>query len=523
MEDQSGITKDKLPMSSNPATKPTTDRGKRLTYDNKVILAPMVRIGTLPTRLLALDYGADIVYCEELIDFKLLQCKRIENDILGTVDFQMDDSKVVFRTCAQEKDKVVFQMGTADPQRALKVAQLVENDVAGIDVNMGCPKEYSTKGGMGSALLTQPERVKQILTALVQGISIPVTCKIRLLPTMEETLNLVKIIESTGVAALAVHGRLKEERPRHTLHCDDIKTIAEHVSIPVIANGGSKDLIKTYADIERFREMTGASSVMIAREAQWNPSIFRKEGRQPAEEIVKKYIKYAVDYENTYPNMKYCLQQILIDALETPNGRVLQHAQSVREICNIWGLEDYWREVSTKHTLARERRNNENQPGVVKKRKLEDGGCQSEMYVIFEKNEYTPANGTPKNVLMEYSHKAKLPKPEYKTEANRDRRFKAVVIVNNERYSSSYWAKSKKFAEQGAAIVCLHVLGVYDGRKDENHVTKKKPENGLSTTDKTKADERNSVEKKVNKSCDQTCDQTVEEEDVSLVAKSESS
>ena len=61
MEDQSGITKDKLPMSSNPATKPTTDRGKRLTYDNKVILAPMVRIGTLPTRLLALDYGADIV------------------------------------------------------------------------------------------------------------------------------------------------------------------------------------------------------------------------------------------------------------------------------------------------------------------------------------------------------------------------------------------------------------------------------------------------------------------------------
>ena len=88
---------------------------------------------------------------------------------------------------------------------------------------------------------------------------------------------------------------------------------------------------------------------------------------------------------------------------------------------------------------------------------------------------------------------------------------------------SLYRAKSKKFAEQGAAIVCLHVLGVYDGRKDENHVTKKKPENGLSTTDKTKADERNSVEKKVNKSCDQTCDQTVEEEDVSLVAKSESS
>ena len=114
-------------------------------YRNKIILAPMVRIGTLPTRLLAIDYGADLVYSEETIDWRLLRCKRLENskfysdcfhtdfdsilifyvEILGTIDFIDDDHKVVFRTCDKEKTKVVLQLGTCDPNRALKAAQLV--------------------------------------------------------------------------------------------------------------------------------------------------------------------------------------------------------------------------------------------------------------------------------------------------------------------------------------------------------------------------------------------------------------
>ncbi|XP_032364879.1 tRNA-dihydrouridine(20) synthase [NAD(P)+]-like, partial [Etheostoma spectabile] len=149
----------------------------------------------------------------------------------------------MFRTCERERDRVVLQMGTADPDRALAVARLVEKDVAAIDVNMGCPKEYSTKGGMGAALLSDPDKIEAILRKLVAGVSIPVTCKIRILPSLEETLSLVRRIERTGVAAVAVHGRLKEERPRHPLHCDYIQAVARAVSIPVIANGGSLDLV----------------------------------------------------------------------------------------------------------------------------------------------------------------------------------------------------------------------------------------------------------------------------------------
>lgn len=104
-----------------------------LNYENKIILAPMVRVGTLPMRLLALEFGADLVYTEELIDWKLIKCTRKENRVLNTVDFVDEvDGNVVFRTCSRERGKVILQIGTANAERALKTAQLVEKDVAGI-------------------------------------------------------------------------------------------------------------------------------------------------------------------------------------------------------------------------------------------------------------------------------------------------------------------------------------------------------------------------------------------------------
>lgn len=94
-------------------------------YRDKVILAPMVRIGTLASRLLALDYGADLVYTEEIIDWKLIRCRRHVNQLLGTIDFIDDTQVVVFRTCDREQGRVILQMGTSDPDRALRAARLV--------------------------------------------------------------------------------------------------------------------------------------------------------------------------------------------------------------------------------------------------------------------------------------------------------------------------------------------------------------------------------------------------------------
>lgn len=198
----------------------------------------------------------------------------------------------------------VFQIGTADPILALQAAQAVVNDVDGIDINMGCPKHFSISGGMGAALLSKPQLVKEILSTLVRNLNKPVTCKIRLLDRMEDTLDLIRIIESTGVSALAVHCRLIDERPRHPAHWERLSLIRSALSpaFPLIANGD----VFQYADFNRVRD-TGASSVMVARAAMWNPSVpFRAAGVLPLDDVISRYIRIAVDTDAVYQNTKVC-------------------------------------------------------------------------------------------------------------------------------------------------------------------------------------------------------------------------
>ncbi|XP_057692253.1 tRNA-dihydrouridine(20) synthase [NAD(P)+]-like isoform X3 [Corythoichthys intestinalis] len=438
----------------------------RLSFANITALAPMVRVGTLPMRLLALDYGADVVYCEELIDIKMAQCHRLENEVLQTVDFVAPDDRVMFRTCEKEKQRVVFQMGTADPDRALTVARLVEKDVAAIDVNMGCPKEYSTKGGMGAALLSNPDKIEAILKNLVSGVSVPITCKIRILPSLEDTLTLARRIEKTGVAAIAVHGRFKEERPRHPVHCDYIRAVAQAVSIPVIANGGSLDLVKSYGDIQAFREATGASSVMLARAAMWNPSVFRSEGPLPLDDVMIQYLKYALRYDNHAFNSKYCLCQMLRDKVESVLGKRVQTAQDNSELSAAYGLEEFFSETQAELQARRDtlRSHDRCEDDLI----TMDGDITT-MALKFQRREYPPQL-TPKMFLLEWSRRQKIEQPTYQTvQRAQDRAFQSTVKVENREYRSSLWEKSKKFAEQASAVVCLRALGIPDGRVGEEN------------------------------------------------------
>uniref|UniRef100_A0A158RDJ5 tRNA-dihydrouridine synthase n=1 Tax=Hydatigena taeniaeformis TaxID=6205 RepID=A0A158RDJ5_HYDTA len=308
-----------------------------MNFDGAVVLAPMVRVSTHPMRLLALRYGATYVYTEEIIDYKLLTTTRIENKKLGTIDYVCDDGSIVFRTSPEEKDKVILQLGTADSTRALVAAQKVQDDVAAIDVNMGCPKQYSIKGGMGAALLRTPEKIKAILTELVQSLRVPVTCKIRILSTMEETLSVVRLIESTGVAAIAVHGRTREERPRDANHNDVIRAIAQAVKIPILANGGSRDTIRLHEDIEFFRQATGASGVMIARAAMWNPAIFAPpppDAPPPSDmRLVCEYLELAVKYDHNIIGTKQCIQRMFSEKTSWPE---YVKTGSVETMAELW-------------------------------------------------------------------------------------------------------------------------------------------------------------------------------------------
>ncbi|GBP76712.1 tRNA-dihydrouridine(20) synthase-like [Eumeta japonica] len=424
----------------------------------------MVRIGTLPMRLLALRYGADIVYTEELIDWKFLRSKRRINDILKTVDFiDQSDGTVVFRTCAEEKEKVVLQLGTCDAERALKVAKLVEQDVAALDINMGCPKEFSIKGGMGVALLYNTEKAFHILKTLVENLSIPVTCKIRIFDTAEETLKVVEKLVSSGIAAIAIHGRTRDERPRHPVHTDIIHYIADKINIPVIANGGSKEIDK-YEDILKFKELTGCSSVMLARAAEWNCSIFRKEGLLDMDTVIKDYLRLAVDYDNSPSNTKYCIQNILRELQETPRGKQFLECQTLEQICSIWNLGEYclqkqleFQKLGIQGRWQVSPANLEPPNKKIKfDNELEDGVM--EMKVCFIRANFTDLS-LPKSRLHSWATKNNMKLPSYETQQE-EKLFRCILTFNGKKFTSSFWEKNKKFAEQGAALVCLHYLGL---------------------------------------------------------------
>lgn len=433
-------------------------------YRNKVIVAPMVRVGTLPFRLLALEYGADIVYSEETIDWKILRSEKRFIEALDTTEFfDKTDGTVFLRTCERERSKLVVQLGTSDPHRALKVAKILEPYVAGIDVNMGCPKEFSIKGGMGAALLSQPAKIRAILTTLVKNLSIPVTCKIRILPKLEDTLNLCRLIERCGVAALAVHARTKEERPQHPNNDRVIAEIANLLTIPVIANGGSKDINK-YEDLKRFCENTKTCSLMVARAVMWNCSILRPKGMLPLEEVVRSYLRYCIQYDNPFTYTKYTVQNMLRDLQESPRGKAFLETQTLREIADIWDLgteydialqvQQSCPDIQESGDQRRWIYQTRDEVEVVRHTDSDTGMATVIMPMQFIRGNFCDAD-LPKMVLNRYTMQNNMANPAFGVRI-KDRYFIGHLIIDDTRYETTCIEKSRRYAEQGAAMVYLH-------------------------------------------------------------------
>jgi len=445
-----------------------------LDYRGKLMLAPMVKVGTLPTRLLALHYGADIVYTEELIDWRLLRTERIENKALGTIDFiDMSDNSLVFRTCNEERGKLVLQIGTCDANRAAMVAKKMEKDIDGIDVNMGCPKSFSIKGGMGAALLKQPQKIKDILTRMKEAVDIPVTCKIRINSDINKTLDLVKVIETTGVAALAVHGRTKDQRPNDPNNIEAIKQIVQSTDLTIIANGGSSNNrdsdINTYEGINNFWKESGASSVMIARAAEWNTSVFKPEGKEDILTVVDKYLFYAIKYDYPFTLVKYCTQQLL-GGLQTSSeqGRKFLETSTVRDICKVFNVEDKYLEKQKQlEVLGVRSADDQRKESLVvklqegpKKRKYGEDEV-TEMFMPFVRGHYSyeDSRDLPKTRLEMWTKEQGFIQPIYRCQGE-NQRFKSVVQIDKRLFSSESWEKSKRHADQAAALVAINCLNV---------------------------------------------------------------
>lgn len=325
-------------------------------YRGKVVLAPMVRSGELPSRLLALKYGADLVWGPETIDRAIIGAARRVNPRNNTIEFtrvpsnggrddQPKKENVIYRIDPEgEKGKLIFQMGTASPELAVQAAKVVASDVSGIDVNSGCPKPFSTSGGMGAALLRTPDKLVSILEALVREVGNPyqigISVKIRLLETPEMTESLVKRLVATGITGLTIHCRTTPMRPRERAIREQLKMIVDtchNAGVACVMNGDVTSRDNALALMKEY----GADGAMIATSAEKNPSCFHTDaegGLLPWREVVQEYLKECIRVENRFGNTKFLLN-MMINAKDKAFKESKQ-AKSYVDFCRLLQYDD---------------------------------------------------------------------------------------------------------------------------------------------------------------------------------------
>lgn len=228
--------------------------------ENNLILAPMAGVSDLPFRLLCREQGAAMV-CMEMVSAKAIFYGNKHTD-----DLMASDSR---------ERPVSLQLFGNDPEIMGAMAEKIESrPFDSFDVNMGCPVNKVVKNGEGSALMREPERAAAIVEAMVKRVHKPVTVKIRRGWSEAEVnaVELAKRLEQAGAAAIAVHGRTREQFYSGRADWDIIRQVKEAVSIPVIGNGDVTDPSSARA----LQQQTGCDGVMIGRAARGNPWIFHR-------------------------------------------------------------------------------------------------------------------------------------------------------------------------------------------------------------------------------------------------------
>lgn len=268
---------------------------------NPCVLAPMAGVTDLPFRLLCREQGVG------LLSMEMVSAKAIS--------FHNRNTQALMEIAPGE-NPISLQLFGSDADIISEMAKEIEERPFDIlDINMGCPVPKVVNNGEGSALMKEPKRVEEIVTKTVKAIQKPVTVKIR--KGFDEghvnAVEIARIIEASGAAAIAVHGRTREQYYSGQADWDIIRQVKEAVSIPVIGNGDVTSAVRA----KQLMEETGCDGVMVGRAARGNPWIFReiaeyletgvipeRPARREVKEMILRHCGLQLQYKGEYTGIR---------------------------------------------------------------------------------------------------------------------------------------------------------------------------------------------------------------------------
>lgn len=299
-----------------------------VTLDNNLVLAPMAGVTDLPFRLLCKEQGAGLI-CMEMVSAKAIYFNN--KNTMELMEIHDEERPVSLQLFGSDAD-IIAEMAKRIEERPFSI----------LDINMGCPVPKVSGNGEGSALMRNPKLVAEIVEKTARAISKPVTVKIRKGFNDQEVnaVEIAHIAQECGAAAVAVHGRTREQYYSGKADWDIIRQVKEKVSIPVIGNGDIVD----GASAKAMLEQTGCDGLMIGRGAQGNPWIFREilhymqtgellppPTAQEKAEVIKRHIALQMQYKGEYTGIREMRKHLAWYSVGMPQSAQFRNAINLME------------------------------------------------------------------------------------------------------------------------------------------------------------------------------------------------